>query len=87
MRTLLKSIAFTVAAAVAGTAFGYELSGGNLLLVEGWDEVTLFDEHPEWGYKVEGLGAGHDEMALVFTNQNAASMAWQQATTIRKTTR
>ena len=28
---------------------------------------TLFDEHPEWGYKVEGLGAGHDEMALVFT--------------------
>ena len=39
-------------------------------------EVTLFDEHPEWGYKVEGLGAGHDEMALVFTNQNASSMAW-----------
>ena len=38
--------------------------------------VTLFDEHPEWGYKVEGLGAGHDEMALVFTNQNASSMAW-----------
>ncbi len=39
-------------------------------------EVTLFDEHPEWGYKVEGLGAGHDEMALVFTNQNVSSMAW-----------
>ena len=39
-------------------------------------EVTLFDEHPEWGYKVEGLGAAHDETALVFTNQNAASMAW-----------
>ena len=39
-------------------------------------KVTLFDEHPEWGYKVEGLGSGHDEMALVFTNQNASSMAW-----------
>ena len=39
-------------------------------------EVPLFDEHPEWGYKVEGLGAGHDEMALVFTNQNASSMEW-----------
>ena len=39
-------------------------------------KLTLFDEHPEWGYKVEGLGAGHDEIALVFTNQNASSMAW-----------
>ena len=39
-------------------------------------EVTLFGEHPEWGYKVEGLGVAHDETALVFTNQNASSMAW-----------
>ena len=39
-------------------------------------EVTLFDEYPEWGYKVEGLGVAHDETALVFTNQNASSMAW-----------
>ncbi|MBQ6926215.1 MAG: tyrosine-protein phosphatase, partial [Kiritimatiellae bacterium] len=37
--------------------------------------VTLFDEHPEWGYKVEGLGAGRNETALVFTNQ-AATMSW-----------
>ena len=38
--------------------------------------ITLFDEHPEWGYKVEGLGAGHDETALVFTNQAASAMSW-----------
>ena len=44
-------------------------------------EVTLFDEHPEWGYKVEGLGAGHDEIALVFTNQSATA-SWTVSTNL-----
>ncbi len=34
---------------------------------------SIFDGHPEWGYKVEGLGAARDEMALVFTNQSATA--------------
>ena len=67
MSKLLKYIVFLAAAATAGAEPPIPTSDY---------EVTLFDEHPEWGYKVEGLGEGHDEMALVFTNQNASSMAW-----------
>ena len=38
-------------------------------------DTTVFDSHPEWGYKVADLGAGGDEVALVFTNQ-AATASW-----------
>ena len=74
----------TLAAAIAVVAASATLAGKTLHMYGDTPSPpdiavatnTLFDEHPEWGYKVEGLGEGHDEMALVFTNQNASSMAW-----------
>ena len=75
MRHLLKSSLnrLTYKAGVAFVAFGLVFAATPVRAEIGQEPLAA---HPEWGYKITGLGENGDEVALVFTNTTETTMSW-----------
>ena len=63
----------TYKAGVAFVAFGLVFAATPVRAEIGQEPLAA---HPEWGYKITGLGENGDEVALVFTNTTETTMSW-----------